>query len=206
MRRILDSLVFITDYALPRWLWQLTECVMSTERQISEGQSERMGPSNFLPQSGLFQPPGNFLGLPTEKSAPDRARAWVLPVPYEATTTYGAGTRDGPAAIIAASRQLEWFEREFGCEPAIQVGVHTMNPLALNHRSPEHMVALVEKAVADILTGTPAPEILVVLGGEHTLSIGVARGLVRAGCANFVTVQIDAHCDLRNEYEGTPYS
>lgn len=156
--------------------------------------------------SNLFQSAWNFLGLPGELAAPDRARAWILPVPYEGTTSYGAGTREGPAAIIAASRQVELFDREFNCEPAMSIGVHTMNPLALEHRSPEVMVGAIEKAVAGILSGTPRPEQLVVLGGEHSISGGVARGMREAGLKDFVTVHVDAHADLRKEYEGTPYS
>lgn len=156
--------------------------------------------------SNLFQSAWNFLGLPGELAAPDRARAWILPVPYEGTTSYGAGTREGPAAIIAASRQVELFDREFNCEPAMSIGVHTMNPLALEHRSPEVMVGAIEKAVAGILSGTPRPEQLVVLGGEHSISGGVARGMREAGLKDFVTVHVDAHADLREEYEGTPYS
>lgn len=154
----------------------------------------------------LFQPPGNFLGLPEEVSVPDRARAWVLPIPYEGTTSYGAGTRDGPAAILAASRQVELFDREFDCEPAMSIGIHTLNPLALTHRSPEAMITAVELAVAGLLTGRPSPELLAVLGGEHSISAGVARGMRRAGMKDFVTVHVDAHADLRGEYEGTPYS
>lgn len=159
-----------------------------------------------MTDSNLFQPAWNFLGMPGELSSPKRARAWILPIPYEGTTSYGAGTREGPAAIIAASRQVELFDREFDCEPAMQIGVHTMNPLGLEHRSPEVMVAAIEEAVAGILTGKPAPEQLVVLGGEHSISGGVARGMKRAGLKDFVTVHVDAHADLRQEYEGTPYS
>jgi len=154
-----------------------------------------------------YQPPWNFLGLPDEMSQADRARAWVLPVPYEATTSYGAGTRDGPAAIIAASRQVELFDPEFGCEPAAAIGVHTLRPIDPLHRSPEAMVERIEQAVAVILSGSPAPALLAVLGGEHSISAGVARGLVAArGGEDLVAVQIDAHADLRDEYEGTRYS
>lgn len=154
-----------------------------------------------------FQPPWNFLGLAPELSRPDRAKAWVLPIPYEATTSYGAGTRNGPPAIIAASRQVELFDRELDCEPAARFGVHTMNPLAPVHRSPDVMIEAIETAVIGILSGRPRPELLAVLGGEHSISAGVARalaGTVRKG--DLVAVQIDAHADLRDNYEGSPYS
>jgi agmatinase len=152
----------------------------------------------------LFQPAWNFLGMPAARADPQRARAWVLPIPYEATTSYGAGTRDGPAAILAASRQVEQFDREFGCEPAMRVGVHTMEALWPVMRSPEAMVDAIERAVHGILLGRPRPELLAVLGGEHSISAGVARGLARATAADdLVAVQIDAHADLREEYEGS---
>ena len=154
-----------------------------------------------------FQSPWNFLGLPEDTASPQRARAWVLPVPYESTTSYGAGTRNGPAAILTASRQVELFDYEFGCEPAVQYGVHTMNSLGLVHRSPEAMVKAIEDAVAGILSGQPRPEVLALLGGEHTISAGVARGLARVMPQDdLVAVQVDAHADLRDEYEGSPFS
>jgi agmatinase len=159
-----------------------------------------------MPADTLYQSPWNFLGLEGDLARPDRARAWILPVPYEATTSYGAGTREGPQAIIAASRQVELFDREFDCEPVQGIGIHTLNPLALDHRSPEKMIAAIETAVAGLLSGRPKPEVLAVLGGEHSISGGVARGMAAAGLRDFVTVHVDAHADLRDEYEGSPYS
>ena len=160
-----------------------------------------------MSEDSLFQSPWNFLGMPEDLASPQRAKAWLLPVPYESTTSYGAGTRNGPAAIIAASRQVELFDCEFGNEPAMEYGVHTMNPLGLVHRSPDLMVKAIEEAVAGILSGTPRPEVLVLLGGEHTISPGVARGMARTiGKDNLVCVQVDAHADLRDEYEGSPFS
>lgn len=155
----------------------------------------------------LFQPPWNFLALPAELSDPKAAKAWVLPIPYEGTTSYGSGTRSGPAAILAASRQVELFDREFDCEPAAQFGVHTLDPLALVHRSPDAMIETIETAVIGVLSGRPSPEILAVLGGEHSISAGVARALAGAvGSEQLVAVQVDAHADLRECYEGSRYS
>jgi agmatinase len=155
----------------------------------------------------LFQTPWNFLGLPEEVSSPARSRGWLLPVPYESTTSYGAGTREGPAAIIAASRQVELYDREFDAEPAMNYGIHTTPPLNLVHRSPEAMIKSVEAAVTKLLSGKPRPEILGVLGGEHSISAGVVRGLARAlGSDSLVTVHVDAHSDMREEYEESPFS
>lgn len=158
----------------------------------------------------IYAGPPNFLALDSEHSAPERSRAWVLPVPYEATTTYGAGTRNGPAAIIAASREVELYDREFGSECALVYGVHTLPPLTVTHASPEGMAARVEKAVGEILSGRPSreggPEVLAVLGGEHGVSPGVVRALAGRPGDELVVVQIDAHADLRQEYQGSPHS
>lgn len=155
----------------------------------------------------LYQSPWNFLGLPEQLAKPSRARGWLLPIPYESTTSYGAGTREGPAAILSASRQVELYDQEYEGEPAAEYGIHTLNPLGLVHRSPEAMVKAVEEAVSSLLSASPRPEVLGVLGGEHTLSAGVARGLAHVMHRDtLVAVQVDAHADLRDEYEGSPFS
>ena len=75
--------------------------------------------------------PDNFLGLDEAASAFDRAGVLVLPIPFEATVSYGGGTADGPAAIITASQQVELYDREYGEEPAMRYGVHTLPALVL---------------------------------------------------------------------------
>ena len=162
-----------------------------------------MSPESYDP---IYARPPNFLALDREHSAAERSRAWVLPVPYEATTTYGSGTRGGPAAIIAASREVELYDREFGSECALVYGVHTLPPLAVTHASPEAMAARVEKAVGVILAGEPGPEVLGVLGGEHGVSPGVVKALAGRFGDELVVVQVDAHADLRTEYQGSAYS
>lgn len=160
-----------------------------------------------MSEASLFQGGYNFLGLPATLSGPERAKAWVLPVPYDATTSYAAGTRNGPSAIIAASREVEQYDRELRVEPSTQFGVHTLPPLHVWYESPERMINAIEQAVAGVLGGKPSSELLVVLGGEHSISAGVVRGLARArGNKDLVAVQIDAHADLRDEYDGCRYS
>ncbi|TFH14937.1 MAG: agmatinase [Lentisphaerales bacterium] len=149
----------------------------------------------------------SFLGLSDVATRAERARAWVLPVPYEATTSYGSGTREGPSAILAASGQLELFDREFDCEPAMVYGIHTVGPLIPVQGSHEAMVDEIRDVVADMLGGDRAPELLAVLGGEHTISDGIVRGLASVIPADeLVVVQVDAHADLRDEYGGSRFS
>jgi len=157
--------------------------------------------------SDSFQAGWNFLGLPEELSRAGKAAAWVLPVPYEATTSYGAGTRNGPAAILAASRQVELYDPEFDCEPASEFGVHTLPALEPAHDSPAAMIERTAAAVRAVLSGAPAPRLLALLGGEHSLTAGAVRGTAAAAPdEDLVCVQIDAHADLRDEYEGSAYS
>lgn len=147
-------------------------------------------------------PPENFLGLDTEYSDYERSAVVVLPIGYEGTVSYGQGTREGPRAIINASRQVELYDRELDAEAALDYGVHTLAGLAPVITGPEGMVAAVAAAAEEHLR---AGKLLVGLGGEHTISSGVARA-VQATYGDFVMVQIDAHSDLRDEYEGSTYS
>ncbi len=149
-----------------------------------------------------FAPPQNFLGLDDEHSALETSGVIVLPIPYELTTSYGQGTRNGPRALLHASLQVELYDREFGGEPALGWGVHTLPSLAANYQGPEAMQADIAAAIAEY---TRSGKLVFVIGGEHSISGGVARGL-HAVHGSFVTVQLDAHADLRDEYEGTPYS
>jgi agmatinase len=154
-----------------------------------------------------YQAPWNFMALPAALGERSRAAVWLLPVPYEGTTSYGAGTRHGPEAIVAASRQVECYDREWECEPVERYGIHTLPPLALTHESAAAMADHVADTVRDLLTGAPAPRTLAVLGGEHSISGGVARGLAATPRGrDLVAVQIDAHADLRDQYEGSSAS
>lgn len=145
--------------------------------------------------------PSNFGALPPEQSAYESSTAVVLPVPYEATVTYGSGTRAGPPAIIEASRNLELFDEELLCDVA-EVGIHTLPPLEAVASGPEGMCARVEENVAALAA---AGKLSIVLGGEHSITVGAVRG-IRKAAGNLSVLQIDAHLDLRETYEGSPYS
>ena len=108
-----------------------------------------------------FGPPRTFLGLPPELSAYDTARVVLLPVPYDATTSYRAGTRDGARAIVDASTQIELYNADLDCEPA-EVGIHTLDPLEPDFRAPERMIARVREATARIMGDGKFP---LMLGG-----------------------------------------
>ena len=147
-------------------------------------------------------PAANFLGLDEEHSGYDQSQVVILPVPYELTTSYGQGTRQGPRALLHASHQIELYDRELGRECALDWGVHTLPFLAPTYASPEEAHAEIAAAVAEYAR---SGKLLCVLGGEHSISGSVAHGLQEVH-GPFVTVQLDAHADLRDTYEGTPHS
>ncbi len=146
--------------------------------------------------------PDNFLGLEAEYSALAQAGVLVLPLPFEATVSYSGGTAAGPAAIIAASQQVELYDREYDREPALAYGVHTLPAPEL----PDEPTAAVETIRAAVASAARTGKLVVGLGGEHTISAGVGYGLLDALGGPLTVVQIDAHSDLRDEYEDTPYS
>ena len=145
--------------------------------------------------------PDNFLGLSGRDADYRRARFAVLPIPYDATVSYTVGTREGPRAIISASRQVELYDMELGRE-SFAAGVATLDPLEPDARGPREMHERVYQATRKIVRDG---KFLIGLGGEH----GVTSGMVRAVLAKhkkLSVLQIDAHADLRDEWHESPYS
>ena len=145
--------------------------------------------------------PWSFLAAPPEESRPEDCRVVVLPVPYDSTTSYMGGAREGPHAIIQASRHLEDYDIELGRE-TYQVGIHTLPELEPYVGGPEGMVDRVQAAVEPFARDG---KLVVVLGGEHTVSVGAARAF-RAVHPELSVLYLDAHADLRDEYMGSPFS
>ena len=148
--------------------------------------------------------PHNFLGLDDEASDFDEARAVILPVPYEATTSYGAGTGAGPAAIIEASRYIELYDQELDREP-YEVGIATLPALELTGAGPEAAGRELRDAYDRIVDA--GDKFVIALGGEHSISSAPILSWVgRMKGKRLSVLQFDAHTDLRHEYEGSPYS
>jgi len=129
----------------------------------------------------------------------DAARFRVIPMPLERTVSYGAGTARGPAAIIAASNELERLC--VGQEPCC-AGILTETPVDCDGPLPEVMERLATRTEAAARAG----RIPVTLGGEHSLSYGAVMGVARALGQPVGILQIDAHADLRVAYEGEEHS
>ncbi|MDO5674578.1 MAG: agmatinase [bacterium] len=135
----------------------------------------------------------------TKNLSEPEARFHVLPVPLESSVSYGAGTAQGPAAILAASQQLEVWDG-FSCP--LEEGIHTLPAVDCSGRV-EEVLPRIEEAVHRVLGAGRLP---VLLGGEHTVTLGALRALAAHLQEPLGLVQIDAHADLRESYEGSIYS
>jgi len=153
----------------------------------------------MLTSEGLASPQ-TFAGIPPEQSAWERARVAIVPVPYDLTASYRPGARLGPQAIIEASRQLELYDEELEAEP-YRVGICTLPPLEPVAKGPEQMIAKVERVVSEVLAAGKLP---LLLGGDHSITLGAVRALASGG--GLSVLQLDAHADLRDEYQGTKFS
>lgn len=149
----------------------------------------------------LFYPRRNFAAIPQEYADFETSRVVILPIPYDSTTDWKSGTRDGPMAIIDASQQLERYDPELDRELHL-VGIHTLPELQPLKSGPEQTVERVCRVASDLVG---SGKFVVMLGGEHSLTVGT----VKAHAQKFhrlSVLQLDAHTDLRDEYEGTKYS
>jgi agmatinase len=150
----------------------------------------------YLPAEQSFLDP-----VRADARDPSSARAVVIPFGLEASVSYGGGTAAGPRAILEASRQLELYDEELGCEPYRAWGVAAL---------PEPAIARPIGAALDQLAGLvegvlEKGKFPLVLGGEHSLTAGAIRP-VAARNPGLVVLQLDAHADLRDGYLGERYS
>lgn len=122
----------------------------------------------------------------------------ILPVPYDGTSTWIKGADRGPEALLDASYNLEFYDIETESEVYKQ-GIATLDPV-VESSSPEAMSEEVERRVERILDDGKFP---VLIGGEHSVSIGAFRAMARR-YPNISILQLDAHSDMRDEYEGSP--
>lgn len=145
--------------------------------------------------------PMNFGGIDeSQYSDLDTAKILILPVSYEGTVSYGTGTGAGAMAIIDASRNMELYEEETDAE-VYRLGIHTL---------PEFTPRETPRSMMDDLYGyskklLDLDKFICMLGGEHSVSAPIIRAH-NEKFENLSVLQIDAHADLRDEYDGTPHS
>ena len=139
-----------------------------------------------------------FLESEYPQEKPELAGFHIIPVPLERTVSYGAGARLGPQAILDASFQLEDWD---GTSRPGELGFHTQSPVDCEGPV-EAVLGRIAERVRQALAWGACP---VVLGGEHTVTYGPVMALCEQD-RDFGIVHVDAHCDLRAEYEGDPFS
>ena len=143
----------------------------------------------------------NFGGIKeAEFSSFDASRVLIFPVAYEGTVSYGGGTGAGARAIIDASRNMELYDEEIDAE-VYKIGIHTLEEFT-PRKTPEAMSNALYEEAKKLLK---EDKFLCMLGGEHSISAPVIRAHAEA-FHNISILQIDAHADLRDEYDGTPHS
>lgn len=142
----------------------------------------------------------NFGDLPEEYSTLEQAEVVILPVPYDRTSTWLKGADKGPQAIIEASTHMELYDIETDSQVYLK-GIYTAESVD-GGLLPDDMVEVVGKAVRHYIEDD---KFVVVVGGEHSVSIG-SVGAHTSQNANITVLQLDAHADLRDEYEGSKYN
>lgn len=155
----------------------------------------------YQPNKKDFYPRLNF-GLLDEKYTDFASSLFtVLPIPYDAVTSFKPGAREGPGAIIDNSQFLELYDQELKKE-TYKAGIHTLPDIIPAPGDPEAMVNRIYRVTSDLIKHK---KVVVGLGGDHSVSAGMIKAHIKA-FPRLSVLQFDAHPDLRDTYEGTPYS
>ncbi|MGQ9496148.1 MAG: agmatinase [Thermoanaerobaculaceae bacterium] len=144
----------------------------------------------------------SFLGLPPELRALSGPRVGLLLIPYDLTTSYQPGARRGPIALLEASCHLETYDEELGLDLSELLQLETLAPIVPDTSGPEATMARIEEVARDVLQ---QGFFLVGVGGEHSVTLP----LVKAVCHHHPklgVLQLDAHADLREDFEGSPFN
>lgn len=142
--------------------------------------------------------PFNFGGL--EEQNYRGAKVAILPVPYSSTAYWKSQTKEGPRALIDASRRLELYDQELKKDIS-RVGIYTLPELEVSKNSPKETILRIETVVKHLLQDKKFP---LMLGGEHSVTFGAVSACSKK-FRDLSVLQLDAHPDLRDEFEGTKY-
>ncbi|WP_297764218.1 agmatinase [uncultured Muriicola sp.] len=142
----------------------------------------------------------NYAGIPDEFAQLEKSKVVLIPVPYDGTSTWGKGAEKGPEALLEASENMELYDIETDTEVYKQ-GVYVAEQVA-ELSSPEAMVNSVHNRTKDYIKRN---KFVTLVGGEHSLSIGSIRAFNEC-FDNLTVLHIDAHADIRESYDGTPYN
>ncbi|MDB2606169.1 agmatinase [Zobellia sp.] len=142
----------------------------------------------------------NYAGIPDKFAQLETAKVILIPVPYDGTSTWGKGADKGPQAFLEASENMELYDIETGTE-VYEQGIHLAEAITENS-SPEAVVNAVHKRTKKYIKRN---KFVTLFGGEHSISIGTIRAFNEC-FDNLTVLQIDAHADLRESYDGTKYN
>jgi agmatinase len=144
-----------------------------------------------------------FLGSEVARDY-DQAQVVILPIPYEATTTYGKGCANGAFAILDASSQVEFYDEELNFETGVHFGIYTHKAIANTLENPnltsQEMIEVTTQTVSQFIKDG---KFVIGLGGEHSITTAIVEAYRQLSDEPFTVVQIDAHADLRYDYEGS---
>jgi len=144
--------------------------------------------------------PGAYGTIPEEFCQYEKASIAILPIPYDGTSTWMKGSNRGPQALLDASANMELYDIETDFE-VFKQGIATLDPV-LCPDDPEEMVTAVYNRAGSILE---AGKFIVGIGGEHTISVGLVRAVAEK-FPDLSVLQLDAHADTRDKYEGSRYN
>ena len=144
----------------------------------------------------------NFLGIEKKFSSYDNSEIVIYSAPLENTVSYGSGTKNGPKEILKASHYVEFYDEETDRELCFEKGIATLPISNFDKLSSEKAIEKIEKDIATLIKDN---KFAVMLGGEHTVTLGSVLAHHKK-YNNLSILQIDAHSDLRESYEGSIYS
>jgi agmatinase len=142
----------------------------------------------------------NYAGIPDEYAKLENSKIVLIPVPYDGTSTWQKGADKGPEAFLEASENMELYDIETDSE-VYKEGIYLADSIVENS-SPEKMVNEVHQVTKKYINKN---KFVTLFGGEHTISIGTIRAFNEC-FDNLTVLQIDAHADLRDQYQGTQYN
>ncbi|SDN26757.1 agmatinase [Desulfonauticus submarinus] len=143
-----------------------------------------------------------FFDFTSQIDNKNKKKIFVLPCPYEGTVSYGTGTRFGPKAIMEASIQIETFDPELNISLEDYCYFKVLPEPKRNINSVSEYLKNIENILQQF---DPKQEFFIALGGEHSITLPFIK-FYSQFYKNLVVLQIDAHADLREEYEGSRYS
>ncbi|MDI6804291.1 MAG: agmatinase [Bacteroidota bacterium] len=144
----------------------------------------------------------NYLGIVEEFSSFEKSKVVILPIPYEATVSYGGGTAKGPDAILEASHYVEFYDEETGRQVYKELGIATVEPINFLDLNEEDSLGKIYQASKKLLQHD---KFVIALGGEHTISQALIVPIAEK-YHNLSILHIDAHSDLRHAYQGNRFS